>query len=217
MLAFRRSTGEELDVADDASFTMRRVVAACRVGRFAGTVPAASFDELRTAIEQASSVDPPAHEGPWTADGGTESLTVGDTVVEVDPYEEPAGPWGALVAACRALLDDLTQQPSGAVELEVTADPLAARLRQVGDEPAPADLAGATVEAYLMGADSSTLGSWSATIESPPAAGAVGWELDLGLGAAGFTPADGATCEVTVALTINDPFPFAAIVSASAP
>jgi hypothetical protein len=213
VIEFARSSGDSLSLDDDGAFQMRRTNGS-RVGRFAGQLDDADLEAIRRDSDAAAGTEREDRTEPWRSGATGELLTVGGVVVaELDQHEEPAGPWGAVIAACRRLLDELVAHPSGALELELTADPLSGRLRHIGSSPVAVDLSAAGVEAYLAGADGSTLGSWSSAIPGTTEADrtiAPGWEADLGLAEAGFSLGEGRSCEVTVSLALPDPVPYPA-------
>jgi hypothetical protein len=222
ILSFTRSTGDQLEVEDDGAFTMRRVSGASRAGKFAGQLGAGPSEELRGAVQAAAAGGRPARDRPWPSGGVTETLfgAEGEVLIEVDAHEETSPPWADAITRSRRLLDELVSQPLAAIELEVTESPLAGRLRHVGQEPVAADLAGATVEAFLAGPDSAALGSWSSTVDpGSKSEGMVepGWETDLGLSAAGFVLESGRSCQVSVSFTLRDGRAVSASVLASVP
>jgi hypothetical protein len=220
ILSFVRSTGDQLEIEDDGTFGMRRANGASSAGWFAGRLDAALSARLRGAVTAAEGGGRPDRDKPWASGATTETLfgAEGEVLVELDAHEELPPPWTEAVALSRRLLDELTSQPVAAIQLEVTDSPLAARLRHVGRETIVADLEDATVEAYLSGPDSTTLGSWSSSVDPRSASGGSvtpGWETDLGLAATGFTMRPGRSCQVDVSFTLRERRALPASVSAS--
>jgi hypothetical protein len=215
ILSLSRSTGEELEVDDDGTFEMRRVSGVNRAGWFAGKIDTDLSERLHRAVTAVEGREPPEHDGPWSSGATTDTLygSQGDVLIQVDAYEDGPAPWAEALALARQLLDDLISQPSAAIELALSASPLSALLRHVGSKEVTIDPGVATVEAYLMGPDSATLGSWSSTVHlHPDTSGAddktasigPGWETDLDLGAADFTLAPGCSCQVSASFTLRE-------------
>lgn len=211
-ITFRRSGSgppptdhELLVINDDGTFEMERAFANERAGRFAGTVPTHAFSSLQDtarAIEPDTTDDSGNDDAPITPDSSTELVDVDGTTFTAGPYDEPDGARGALFATLRTLLDELTDQPKAALELDLDA----AALRHAGTDPVTIDFTNAHVNASLTNADGASLGNWAGTLDGGIEQAGPGWQRDLGLADAGFEPlrpGDGRGMYVTVVVRID--------------
>ena len=209
---YSTSAGDNLEVDGDGGFRMRLLTGA-RVGRFAGKVDEAAARELESAVSRATDAGAPARDEPWRSEATTGLITVDGTVVfEFDVHDEIEGPWADVVARARGLVEELVDQPAAALALELSSGPLHGVVRHVGNETLRADLGEASVEAYLVGSDGATYGSWSGDLGAHDQGTDIGpgWEADLQLEQSGFELTDGRACEVTVYLALPDPVPYQA-------
>jgi hypothetical protein len=173
-----RTGPDELTIAGDGTFELWRSSHAGPVGRFAGTVDDTTLASLRSEVDGATAAGP-LDEGVRLPGGRTEEIRSGDLAV-VMPDEDPGGPWGALAAHLRGLLDELTAFPAAAVTLEVSDS--GAALHHRGTEPLTLRLGDLSVHVIRYGPGYARQDEW----RSPPAAGAnepvaaePGWSLDL--------------------------------------
>lgn len=209
-IGYSTSSGDSLEVDADGAFRMR-VLTGSRVGRFAGTVEHDAGQQLELAASAAREAGSSARVEPWRSEATTGSISIDGTVVfEFDVHDDIAGPWADVVDRARALVEVLLDQPLAALALELRAQPLHADVRHIGSDPLTVDLSSATVEAYLVGSDGATHGSWTGRLEAPDTGIEPGWEADLRLEEAGFELTDGRACEVTVHLALPDPVPYPA-------
>jgi hypothetical protein len=210
MITFQRTGGmrmpqfrELLEIRDDASFQMWRSVtaatgAATPIGRFAGTLPDGEFDELRRAADAAAA----AGSRSWlvTPDSPVDRIEI-DGATAILGMRDPAdGPWGALAALLRPLLESLTQWPLAAVQFEMDGR---ARLVHLGSEPLDIDLSDLAVEAVHW-RDSEAVGRWSApNLGLGEVAAGPGWSLDLPAGH-GFELEPGDRIAMTARFAVRD-------------
>ncbi|MPZ74725.1 MAG: hypothetical protein GEU74_16180 [Nitriliruptorales bacterium] len=168
---------DDLQVTDDGTFTVWRSNHAGPVGRFAGTLESDALSALRSEVEAAAAAGPP-DEGVRMPGGAVEEITIGE-VSAVVSGQDPGGPWSALAARLKTLLDELTAYPSAAVALEV--DDATATLHHRGTEPLGLQLSGLAVHVIRFGPGYARLDEW----RSPPQETAdevqagPGWTLDL--------------------------------------
>lgn len=169
---------ELLHVDADGSYVLWRSFGAAAVGRFRGTVP--DLDGLEQQVDAARGAPapgPPAVE----PDASVEVVALRDgEEVELAADGSVGGPWGALVATCRRLLDVLTESPSAAVVASLP-DAATLRLAHAGDEVLPVELGSLAVEVTrwhegLQVGWSTTHPSGLGHVDAGP-----GWALDVAL------------------------------------
>ncbi len=157
-------------------------------GRFGGRLGADVIARLRTEAEAAASAGPPVREDPWSPGAVVDTFWAGEVVAQVELDEPLSGPWEPVATFCRSQLERAVDSPlARAVQLDPAGE---ATLRHVGSEALSTDGSGFSVEATLIGPDSSTLGSWTTTVDAPEIL-EPGWETTLGLSASGFHPPKG--------------------------
>lgn len=166
---------ELLFVEPDGSFRMWRSNDEA-VGRFAGTLPdPAGFATLAAA---AAATAPPDGGGTSSPDATDDELRVGEAVLTTRPSDRGSGAWGAVLEACRSLLDALLDQPSAAIALELPS-PGIARLVHAGSSTLPIELGAMRIAAEVY-RDTSRIGA--ASPDSPGVhhvdAGP-GWSLEI--------------------------------------
>ena len=105
---------ELLAVDDDGGATAWRSNGPA-VGRFAG--PVADLPGLRAAVDAARAAEPP--DGDLRADAVAEVIETGGRRARVAARLPVEGPWGALVEACRRVLDEVTTSPVVAIAGDV--------------------------------------------------------------------------------------------------
>jgi hypothetical protein len=138
---------ESLDVRSDGTWTAWRSTGLA-AGRFAGEGGPGSRGARIVELADAA-VDADAPElGEQPMDPTIDRVEVDGHSVTVEYREEPDGPWGELLAACRALLDEAVDRPVAAIALaEVAPDRL--RLEHRGSEPLRVDASGLRGEATV--------------------------------------------------------------------
>jgi hypothetical protein len=215
-ISFGRSGGrppaddEGLQIADDGRYTARRTVAGARVGRFAGTLPAARIKALRAAV--AAVGDAPGADVQTPLDGATEIVEAAGRTTRMGSNEAPPEPWTSLVLALRETIDaDAVADPVAALELRAgTRD---AALAHAGSEPLELDLASVEIRVVRLDAEGAVLGRWAGRTQAidedaaqPPIqwteAGS-GWQQDLPYGH-GLELAPGDWLQVWVNASVRD-------------
>ena len=159
MIRFTRTGGtrpprdrEILQIEDDGSFTLWRSIGSATfpstpVGRFAGTLPEETLQQLKAAGRAAHDTgDLTRSLRPGTA---IANIQIGDVKAKLGIHDEPEGPWGELLPQLSALLGELTSMPRAALGIAVAEDGLSASLRHLGTEPLSVDLSDLTVRAVL--------------------------------------------------------------------
>lgn len=170
---------ERLEIEDE-QFTMWRSVGTAIVGRFAGRLPDATARELAAAAEQARLAAVLRTETP--PDAPIETVDLGDgKVTRLGQGDESEGPWAVLVRRLRTLADELLDQPTAAIALEVADDGRSARLVHRGNQPVGIDLSAVRVAAYAWKGYYEPAGRWK--LGPIAVAGAdkaePGWNLEL--------------------------------------
>ncbi len=191
---------EMLDVDENGSWTVWRSVGVA-VGRFAGSGEAASgagkrIIDLAAAAE--GSQEPSSKD--VGADATVDSIDIGDRSVAVPYRHSPDGPWGALFAACRIVLDEALDHPKAAIALVVAA-PDRVRLEHRGEEPLPIELGSAQVEATVW-ADGVFVAAGTGRIEAGHVDAGPGWSLEVPL--EGIDPAAKGEAVTFVSFVAND-------------
>ncbi len=170
-----------------------------RVGRFARPLSSTERTALRRALTAAASA-PPAPPPALRPGAVTEQITADGLDLLLDAHRPPSGGACDLVELLRTLHQDLADSPVAAVELEVTAPPLTARLRHVGTQPLAVRLGSLTLQATVFDEDSGIVDSVSRRIPAPEPDGSVapGWSLPLVDDLAVPEPVEGGFLTVTV-------------------
>jgi hypothetical protein len=127
MLRYRVTGGRDVPAHDEQleidgrAFRLWRSSGAPVAGQFAGTLAASEAEPLDQAIADVAGVDPPSAVAPPGSPAETIETADGRRI-DLGYLAPVAGPWGALSAALRGLLDGLTDRPLAAVALEVADD-----------------------------------------------------------------------------------------------
>ncbi len=172
---------EMLAVAADGSWTAWRSIGAA-IGRFAGAAGTGAADAGERIVElaEAAAAAEPPRAGELPPDATVDSLEVAGRSATIGSRDEPEGPWGALFAACRGLIEAATDHPAAAIAL-VIAGPDRVRLEQRGAGALTVELG----EAPVQGAVWTPAGEFVATGTGRLPAGRVeagpGWSLDVAL------------------------------------
>ena len=194
---------DELEVDDDGSWKALRSAGSAVGGRFGGQLDPDVIARLHTEAEAAASAGPPVREDAWSPGAVVDTFWAGEVVAQIEREAPLPGPWEPVAAFCRSQLEGAVDAPLAAVQLEPAGE---ATLRHVGSEALSTDGSGFSVEATLTGPDSSTLGSWTTTVDAPEVI-EPGWETTLGLGRSGFHPEGGQTIGLNVTFTMVDGLP----------
>jgi hypothetical protein len=183
-------------VVDDDGHVTGWQTAGWRVGRFARNLTAAERASLAAALEAAGSTPPEPAEGqlaesppadppaaPRPPSGSTEQL-VADGLPDVTFASNATPPPGFddLIEVLRGVRENIAESPVAAIELDVSASPLSARLRHVGTEPVDVRSDGELhLAAVVYDADYLEVDRAAPPVPSAPPNGAVspGWVLDL--------------------------------------
>lgn len=201
---------EAVTIAEDGSFEAHRTLGGRRIGRFAGSLPAATLRALARDVEAVADADDLAV--PTPADGATETVRLGRRDrARMGSNERPPRPWAALVQRLREILRDVVvESPVAALELQ-DADDGGVRLTHIGEEPLEVDLEGATWQATRLDAQGVPVARTNGTIDAAAAgetAGAwtravPGWSLEVPLGDATDVAA-GTSRQVLLFVTVRD-------------
>ena len=162
---------------DGTSFELTRRSEAPAAGRFAGTLDAATAEELaQLAAAVSASVD-----GPRRPDAAAVEIGVGDLVGR---FGQGSGPdaWAAHEACLEQQANDRVDQPVAAVALEVADDGTAARLVHAGSEAVDVDLSDVRVHAFLWRGYYEPAGEWRAEEHGGPERAQPGWAHELPFG-----------------------------------
>ncbi len=191
---------EMLDVEADGSWRAWRSVGQA-IGRFAGD----GATTLAALAERAATESPPPT-GELPPDASVDRITITQAgrrrshVRSFGSTQRPAGAWGELVAACRALLDDAIAHPTAAIGLVVTAPDLV-RLEHRGDGPLPIELGSAQVEATVW-KDGAFVVAGSGQIVAGHVDAGPGWSLEVPL--TGIDPSASGDAVVFVSFVADD-------------
>jgi len=173
---------ELLEIGDDGTFSLRRVVAIGAVGEFAGTLLAEGMADLeRLAGEAAGAAAPePGRQMPnqvW------EHLSAGGEGWEFLREAELEGPLAELAAFARALTEELTDEPVAGLALTLNDDGTGGLLKAIGDQPATIDFSSATADYSLFGNEQEYMASGETSLDLPADAGELpsGWSTDVSL------------------------------------
>jgi hypothetical protein len=159
---------------DGSSFELTRRSDAPAVGRFAGTLDAATVEELdRLAGAVTASVD-----GARRPDAAAVEIRAGDRIGRFGQGSGP-GSWAALERRLEQLAGDLVDQPAAAIALEVAEDGSAARLVHAGSDPVDVDLSEVRVHAFLWKGYYEPAGEWRAEVRGGPERAEPGWAHEL--------------------------------------
>jgi len=183
---------ELLEVADDGTLKGWRSQGP-GVGRFAGM--AGDLAGLQALVAAAAGAPVPAL-GTVPMDATIESLEAGGQACRCSVHATPDGPWGELLRAARALLDDvLPSSPVAALALSIEAAG-DLRLEHRGDGTLPVELGDAWVE-ITRWRDGAPVGSTETRslglgrVETGP-----GWSAPVALHAPAGEPGDLLTASV---------------------
>jgi len=217
LVSFRRLGGrppaddEAVTIAVDGTFTAHRTLGGRRIGRFAGTLPAATLRALTREVEAVAAADDVAI--PTPADGATETVRLGRRDrAKAGSNERLPKPWAALVGRLRAVLrDEVVEWPVAALELQDASDG-GVRLAHIGTEPLELDLAGASWQVTRLDAQQLPVARTNGTLDAAAAGEALGawtravpgWTLDVPLGSAAAAAADPGSIQVLLFVTVRD-------------
>lgn len=173
---------ELLEIQDDGTFTLRRVVGGTVIGEFAGTLEA----KARTSLERR--VGTAGLEPVNVATAGMppvvrEYITAGELAAEVSPEAKiPNKPLAALARLLRELTEELTEHPVAAVEARLSDDAKTLHLSVSGERPIT--IRGGKLTYDLFGEQEEFLSA--GRIESPfsgadPINIDVGWSAEIAL------------------------------------
>lgn len=167
------ATAENVELADDGSFTGWRSVAPT-VGFFAGRLPEAELTTIRAAVEGVGDATP----GLPPPGAVVETLQLPGRDPLVVTGVQSGEPLSALVEAVRSLLDTaMLDAPRAAVGLELAATP---RLVHRGTEPLELDLATVQLRANFWRGYYEPAGEAGEALAGPGRVTAgPGWALDL--------------------------------------
>jgi hypothetical protein len=178
----RPPDAECLEIQEDGSFTLRRVIGLNRAGEFGGLLPEAGVEDIRSMAEAASRADSPDVPD-FPPHAVLEHLRAGDREWQVPSEWDGEGPVVALIQAMRHLLEELTDEPVAALALAISEDATSASLTVEGDSAVQADFAGATCDYSLFDEDQEFVASGELSVELghgpeelPP-----GWSADIPL------------------------------------
>jgi len=134
---------ELLEVEPDGSFRLWRSIAPV-IGRFGGSLPDDETVDLRGLVEAVGSSSAP-RTGKLPPDASVEQVEIGGSLSVFEADGGVEAPWGDLLAACRRLADELVDQPTAAIALELELADGGARIRLVhrGTATLPVELAAA--------------------------------------------------------------------------
>jgi len=203
LVAFRRLNDappperELLTVADDGTAEGWRSSGPV-IGRFAG--PVADPAGLRASVDAVAGVDPPVtSEAP--PDASIETVEVEGCAASVEAGLPMDGPWGALLEACREVLDAVVEAPVAAIGADL-APSGELRLEHRGTEALAIEPASLRAELVLWrdgreAGRASVAGPGGSRIEAGP-----GWSLELP--APSLDLAGGGRLVATVSLVADD-------------
>ena len=204
MLRYRVTGGrdvpahDELLEIDGRAFRLWRSSGAPVAGQFAGTLAASEAEPLDEAVAGVAGVDPPTAVAPPGSPAETIETADGRRI-DLGYLAPVAGPWGALAATLRGLLDGLTDRPLAAVALDVAADGTHARIVHRGSEPIEVDVSALRIAVLAWQGYYEPAGTWDRGPLDLPGGGTVGpgWELDLPF-THGLPTGDGYALQVAV-------------------
>jgi hypothetical protein len=176
---------ELLQLQADGSLSMWRSVARA-VGRFTG--PAEAGATIAALAREAAAAPVPAARE-LGADTTMDRLEVGDAVVTLGEWDHLPGPWGALLDACRALLEPLLDRPTAAIRL-VQTSPTTVRLEHLGDGVLTIELGAAVVQVELRRDGLPAGGPEPVEIDGTRVDAGPGWSLEVEVSPVGLTPGD---------------------------
>jgi hypothetical protein len=187
LTSYRRSGGGEpafdeiLSIEPDGSFRMERRVSEGRLGEFAGSLEPSQLDALSTAL---AAVDEPVVIDPTRPRVILEQVdwAGGSSFFPLEEKDLPSQ-WGDLRRLLRTLLEDLKQLPTAALELSLDESATTATFAVLGDDPVPADLAGAVLAMSLFDENEEYVDSATVAVpaDTPPSPLPPGWKLDVPL------------------------------------
>ena len=192
---------EAVTIAADGTFEAHRTLGGGRIGRFRGSLPAATLRALERDLD--SVADAESFTVPTPRDGATETIAIGRRRGRLGSNERAPGAWAKPVRRLRDILRDvIVEHPLAVLELE--AAPSGVRIVQRGTEALEVDLGAGSLRVTSFGPDDAVVdqrsgglggdaGTW--TTAGP------GWSADLATG----SPPDGAArTQVIVFLRIRD-------------
>ncbi|HEY2795429.1 MAG TPA: hypothetical protein VGJ28_23915 [Micromonosporaceae bacterium] len=103
---------ESLSVDDDGTFHLWRAVGATAAGRFSGVIDP-------SALVQAAALVTDDLAEPQRPGTGVETVTIGERRADIGTGTLLDGPWAAVFDRMRELSDELIDQPSAAIALQV--------------------------------------------------------------------------------------------------
>jgi hypothetical protein len=191
---------EHVRIAADGSVRLWRTVCGERVGKFVRSLDGATVDEIMGLAAAAASAelvggnfhpgqaeetvsvrlddvrdDDDVEDDVEDEDGGDDDGRVSVTVADGD---KPGGPWGELLARCRAFLDPAAADPVAAIAISGDASHI--ELRHLGTEQLELD--GETVSLSVTAVDAQMGGLKTTIVDvhiDSKQTSAPGWKLDL--------------------------------------